>query len=93
MLTKTSLLIALLGSCCIAPLHADTPASNAPTANASIPLQQTASDAAAWKNYLAKSKELRKADQAQLKAELKKLGQKTASLPEYTKEFGFEVKQ
>lgn len=93
MLTKTSLLIALLGSCCIAPVHADTPASNTPTTNASIPLQQTAHDEAAWKNYFAKSKALRKADQAFLKAELKKLGQKTASLPEYTKEFGFEVKQ
>jgi PelA/Pel-15E family pectate lyase len=88
MITKTSLLIALLGSCFIAPLQANTPVTNA-----AAQTQQTASDEAAWKTYLTTSKKLRKADQEFLKAELKTLGKKEPELPEYTKEFGFEVKQ
>ncbi|WP_062061679.1 pectate lyase [Cellvibrio sp. OA-2007] len=88
MFSKTSLLIALLSSCFIAPLHADTPATKESNA-----FTQTTKDKAAWKTYLAKSQALRKADQVFLKNELKMLGQKKASLPEYTKEFGFEVKQ
>jgi PelA/Pel-15E family pectate lyase len=88
MFSKTSLLIALLSSCFVAPLHADTPATKA-----SIELAKTTNDEAAWKNYLAKSQALRKADDAFLKAELKKLGQKKANLPEHTKEFGFDIKQ
>ncbi|MDO8345035.1 MAG: pectate lyase [Cellvibrio sp.] len=88
MFNKTSLLIALLGSCLIAPLQADTSTSLTATQT-----QQTASDEAAWKTYLATSKKLRKADQDFLNAELKTLGKKEPELPEYTKEFGFEVKQ
>ena len=88
MITKTSLLIALLGSCFIAPLQANTPVTNAATQT-----QQTAGDEAAWKTYLTTSKKLRKVDQDFLKAELKTLGKKEPELPEYTKEFGFEVKQ
>ncbi len=88
MFTKKSLFIALLGSCFIAPLLADTSANNVATH-----LQQAASDEAAWKNYVATSKKLRQADQDFLKTELRKVGQKKPVLPEYTKEFGFEVTQ
>ena len=88
MFSKTSLFIALLGSCFIAPLQADTPVTKA-----AAQTQQTAGDEAAWKTYLVTSEKMRKADQDFLNAELKKLGQKMPSLPEYTKEFGFDVKQ
>lgn len=88
MLTKTSLFIALLGSCFITPLQADTALIKAVTHT-----QQLTSDDAAWKNYLTTSEKLRKADQDFLTTELKKSGQKKPTLPEYTKEFGFDVKQ
>jgi PelA/Pel-15E family pectate lyase len=88
MLTKTSLLIALLGSCFIAPLQADTALIKAVTH-----AQQLTNDDTAWKSYLATSEKLRKADQDFLTTELKKSGQKKPTLPEYTKEFGFDVKQ
>jgi len=88
MLIKKSLFIALLGSCFIAPLQADTPVTKAATQT-----QQTASDEAAWKTYLVTSEKLRQIDQDFLNAELKKLGKNKPELPEYTKEFGFEVKQ
>lgn len=88
MFAKTSLLIAFLGSCLIAPLQADTAAKTAVTQR-----QHMAPDEVAWKNYLAISKTLRQLDQDFLTAELAKRGQTTPSLPEYTKEFGFEVNQ
>ena len=88
MFNKTTLLIALLGSCYIAPLQA-----NSPITTAALQSPKTAADEAAWEAYLATSKKLRQADQDFLSAELKKLGKEKAELPEYTKEFGFEVKQ
>lgn len=88
MFTKTTLLIALLGSGYIAPLQADSPATGTAPQT-----QQIAGDEAAWNTYLATSKKLRKADQDFLNAELKKIGQKEPELPEYTKEFGFDVNQ
>lgn len=55
--------------------------------------QQQNSHEKSWNTYLATSKKLQQADKEFLQAELKKIGQKKPSLPEYTKEFGFEVKQ
>lgn len=87
MLTKTTLLIVLLGSCYIAPLQADSP-----TIGTATQTQEIVGNEAAWKTYLATSKKLRKKDQNFLNAELKTLGKKEPELPEYTKEFGFEIK-
>lgn len=88
MFSKTTLLIALLGSCYIAPLQADNPA-----AGPAIQTPHPTETDPAWKNYLATSTKLRKTDQDFLQAELKKLGKNEPGLPEYTKEFGFEIKQ
>lgn len=87
MFNKTTSLIVLLGSCYIAPLQAGTPTTDIATQT------QVAGDETAWKSYLATSKQLRQADRDFIKAELKKLGQKKPGLPEYTKEFGFDVKR
>lgn len=46
-----------------------------------------------WERYYATSKEIHQADQDFLAAELKKLGQKKATLPAHTKDFGFDVKK
>lgn len=88
MFPKTSLFIAIIAGGIIAPVQATTT-----SGHPSTQLQQTASDEAAWQNYHAASATLRQADKDFLNAELKKLGKKKPSLPEYTKEFGFEVKQ
>ena len=88
MLIKKTLLIAIIGCSCIAPLQAETLAPNNLTKTQSAPLNELA-----WEKYIATSKALRKADKEFLDRELKKRGQKKPTLPEHTKEFGFETKQ
>lgn len=88
MLLRKTLLLVVLGSICIAPLHADPLATNASPAT-----QAAASSDTDWAQYRATSTKLHNADQNFLTDELKKLGQKKPTLPEYAKEFGFETKQ
>jgi len=87
MITKSVLIAALLASGSINLYAETTPQSNPVTANQSHIEQSN------WESYLATSKKLRRADQDFINAELKTLGQKKPTLPAYTKEFGFEVKQ
>lgn len=94
MFTKTTLTIALLGSCYLAPALAAQ--ANQQTTQQSTEQSASAtsiSDEAAWKNYYATSKKVHQADQDFLAAELKKIGQKKPTLPEHTKDFGFDVKK
>ncbi|HSC67878.1 MAG TPA: pectate lyase [Cellvibrio sp.] len=86
MIAKTTLVIALLAGGNI-NLYADT----RQPASATGDQMQLATQS--WEDYLATSKKLQRADQDFLQAELTALGQKKPSLPEHTKEFGFEVKQ
>lgn len=86
MITKSVLILALLASGSINLYAETTQQANTATIN------QTQVESS-WESYLATSKKLRQADQEFVNAELKKLGQKKPTLPEYTKEFGFEIKQ
>lgn len=91
MIPKTVLIVALL-TCGNITLYAESIAETIQQPNPAN-IGQMQAEKNSWEAYLATSKKLRKTDQDFLKAELKKLGQKNPSLPEYTKEFGFEVKQ
>jgi PelA/Pel-15E family pectate lyase len=83
---KTTLIAALLGSCCLLPACAEISSPSA-THNAQ------SSTTAEWQHYLATSEKNRALDRTYLSAELKKLGQQKPTLPEHTKEFGFDIKQ
>lgn len=87
MITKTALIVAAL-VCGSISLYAGA-STQANPANPGRPQIEQNN----WEQYLATSNKLRQADQDFLQAELKKLEQKKPTLPEHTKEFGFEVKQ
>lgn len=88
MITRIALVAALL-TCSSANLYAESIPKSA-TQSAATDLLQN--EKGSWDSYYAASKKIHQADQDFLAAELKKLGQKKPTLPEHTKDFGFDVK-